>query len=270
MVAASWAAAMVASLGYGVGSVLQSVGAKRTAHVGQVTGVALILVQLPYLLGLAADGLAFAANVVALQRLPLFLVQSILTASVGISAVIAAIRGMRLGPRDWASLGILGTGLVLLALSASSESALGVSETTQWVILASALVPASLGVLGMRLKGRPSAVVLSLSAGLAFTGVAVAARGLSASEVGWALGGSPLLWGIAAHGLLGTVYYALALQRGAVTVVTSVTFMTEMVVPSIIGLLIFGDTVHPGHGLFAGLGFALAIGGTVAVVRFAE
>ncbi len=83
MLVISWVAAVVCCLGHGVGSVLQSVGAERAAHVARVSGMALILVQLPYLLGLAGDGLACAADVVALQRLPLFRVQAVLTASVG-------------------------------------------------------------------------------------------------------------------------------------------------------------------------------------------
>ena len=58
MLALSWVAAFVACLGYGVGSVLQSVGARRTAEVSGLSGVGRILRQLPYLLGLGLDGVA--------------------------------------------------------------------------------------------------------------------------------------------------------------------------------------------------------------------
>jgi len=270
MVAVSWVAAMVACLGYGVGSVLQSVGARRTAHVSGVTGVALILVQLPYMLGLAADALAFVANLVALRELPLFLVQSILTASVGVTAVIAAVRGSRLTWKDWVSLGVLGVGLVLLSIAAQPDNAIRVSEMSGWVILASSLLPVLVGAVALRLADRPSALVLALGSGLAFTGVAVAARGVSADPIGVGMLTDPLLWTIVLQGLIGMVFYALALQRGAVTSVTAITFVVEMVVPSVIGLLLFGDTVDSGLELYAGLGFALAIGGTIALMRFAE
>ena len=66
---------------------------------------------MPYLLGLAADTMAFAGNVLALQRLPLFLVQSIVAGSVGVTAVIASLRGARLSWKDWTSLAVLGTRL---------------------------------------------------------------------------------------------------------------------------------------------------------------
>jgi hypothetical protein len=47
MLALSWVAAFVACLGYGVGSILQSIGARRTADVAGVSGAAMIAVQLP-------------------------------------------------------------------------------------------------------------------------------------------------------------------------------------------------------------------------------
>jgi len=93
VVVLSWLGAIVACLGYGVASVLQSVAAKRAAEVVGLTGLALIIKQVPYLIGLAADGLGFLGNVLALQRLPLFLVQSIVAGSVGVTAVIASLRG---------------------------------------------------------------------------------------------------------------------------------------------------------------------------------
>ncbi len=270
MVALSWAAALVACLGYGVASVLQSVGARRTAHVSGVTGVALILVQAPYLVGLLSDAVAFAANVVALRELPLFLVQSIMTASVGVTAVIASLRGERLGRKDWLSLAVLGSGLVLLCLTADAENAVRVSSLSQWVILASALLPVLVGLTGVRLPDRASSLVLATAAGLAWTGVAVASRGFSADRVSWTLLAEPLVWAIIVQGVVGTIFFALALQRGSVTSVTAVTFVLEMVIPSAIGLWLFGDSVSSGAGPWAVVGFALAIGGTISLTRFAE
>ena len=270
MVALSWAAALVACLGYGVGSVLQSIGARRTAHVAGVTGVALIVLQLPYLLGLACDALAFLANVVALQELPLFLVQSVVTASVGVTAIIASIRGERLSWRNWISLGVLGGGLVLLSLTADAESAVRVSTVSQWIILASACCRSRSAWPDCDCPIDSSALVLASAAGLAWTGVAVASRGIGADRIDLALLGQPLVWTIVVQGVIGAVFFALALQRGPVTSVTAVTFVLEMVIPSAIGLLLFDDSVEHGTGPIALLGFALAIGGTVSLMRFAD
>lgn len=266
MLALSWVAAFVACFGYGVGSVLQSVGARRTAHVAGASGLALIAVQLPYLLGLAADGVAFTANVVALQDLPLFLVQSIMTASVGVTAVVASIRGERLNRWNWLALVVLGSGLVLLCVTANPQSAVRVMPTTQWVILAATLLPVAVGVVGLRLPARPAALVLAAAAGLAWTGVAVSSRGLGAEPLGWGLLATPLLWCIVVQGGVGAVFFALGLQRGSVTAVTAVTFVLEMVIPSALGLWLLGDSVGRGLGGWAVVGFVLAIGGTVALL----
>jgi drug/metabolite transporter (DMT)-like permease len=270
VLAVSWVAAVLACLAYGVGSVLQSVGAKRTAARAGASGIALIWMQLPYMLGLGADGIAFVANVVALQRLPLFLVQSILTASVGVTAIIAFLRGAPMRWRDWTSLGVLGLGLVLLSLTAAADNAVPVSAAAQWVIFAGSALPALLGLVGLRLPGRRSPLLLAFAAGLAWTGVAVASRGVSASGLSWALVGDPLLWTIVVDGVVGMAFFAVALQRGAVTSVTAVTFVVEMVVPSLIGVIVFGDRVDPGTAPLAVFGFLLAVGGTVSLTRFAE
>lgn len=270
MLALSWVAAILACLGYGVGSVLQAVGARRTAHVAGLSSLALILVQLPYLFGLVGDGLAFLANIVALQQLPLFLVQSIVTASVGVTAVIAHFRGERLRWPSWLSLAVLGGGLVIMVLTANPAGAVSISILAQWIILASVVVPVTLGLIGLRLSKRYSALVLAAAAGLAWTAVALASRGISANQIGLDLLGRPLLWTIVVQGVVGGVFFALALQRGSVTAVTAMTFVLEMIIPSVLGLVLFGDTVEAGTEIFAILGFLMAVGGTVSVMRFAE
>ncbi len=270
MLALSWVAAFVALLGYGVGSVLQSVGARRTAEATGLGGVTRILRQLPYLLGLGLDGVAFLANVVALQRLPLFLVQSVLVGSVGVTAVLAAFRGQRLDRRDWGSLAALAAGLVLLCVTADPKPAVPLVLAGQWLLLAATVLPVVAGLVGLRLHGRVAAAVLAAAAGLSWTGLALASRAFSAEPLAWSALAHPLVWTVVVQGVLGTVFFALALQRGDVTTVTAVTFMLELLVPSLLGLWLFGDGVLPGQAPWAVVGFVLAVGGTVALVRFAE
>ncbi len=270
MLVLSWVAAVVACLGYGSASVLQSVGARRASRATGASGLALILTQGPYLLGLGADAVAFLANVVALQRLPLFLVQTIMSASVGVTALIATLRGTRLGRRDWTLLGVLGVGLVLVSVTATSQSAVAVSSRATWVIFASSLVTALVGLVGLRLRGRTRWVTLAAAAGLGFTGVAIASRGISADTVDWSLLADPLLWTIVIQGALALTWFAFALQVGPVTTITAVTFVIEMVIPGVVGLLLFGDAVRAGFGWLTAIGFALAIVGTVGLARYAE
>src|SRR6476620_759427 len=208
MLLLSWLGAIVACFGYGVASVLQSVAAKRGAEVAGLTGLAMIVKQVPYLLGLAMDGLAFGGNVLALRRLPLFLVQSIVAASVGVTAVIASLRGAHLSRKDWLSLAVLGVGLVFLSVTAVPGTAARISLDRDWLILLLAIVPATVGFIGFRMKGRPSSIVMCCAAGLGFTGVAVGSRGIGADDVSWSLLLNPLLWA-----MLSTARLAWAFSR---------------------------------------------------------
>jgi drug/metabolite transporter (DMT)-like permease len=270
MLALSWLGAIVACLGYGVASVFQSVAAKRAAEVVGVTGLAMIIKQLPYLLGLAMDALAFGGNVLALQRLPLFLVQSIVAASVGVTAVIASLRGAHLSRKDWFSLAVLGLGLIFLSVTAVPGTAERISLTRDWLILLLAIVPAAVGLFGFRMKGRASSIVLCCAAGLGFTGVALAARGIGADDMTAGLLLNPLLWAMAVYGAIGMGFFTVALQRDSVTLVTAVSFVIEVVVPSLLGIMLFGDAIASGRLPLAIAGFLLAIGGTVSLSRFAE
>ena len=213
MLVLSWLGAIVACLGYGVSSVLQSIAAKRAAEVVGLTGILLIIKQVPYLVGLAVDTMAFAGNVLALQRLPLFLVQSIVAGSVGVTAVIASLRGARLSWKDWTSLAVLGVGLVFLSITAVPTAAVRIPLVEDWVILVTAIVPAVIGLIGFRMKGRASTIALSCAAGLGFTGVALASRGIGADEISWSLLLSPLLWAIIVHGAIGSHDLAQAARR---------------------------------------------------------
>ena len=226
---------------------------------------------MPYLAGLALDGVGFLGNVVALRELPLFLVESIVAASVGVTAIIAALRGEKLGGKDWGALGVLGLGLVLLGLSAAAESATATGSAVTIAILVAARGPA--GPRRRRLHGSRDAARSSccaVAAGLGFSGVAVAARAMGSDAIDLGLLANPLLYAIVVYGVLAVGFFGVALQRGKVTVVAAITFVIEVVVPSALGLLVFGDSIIPGREVLAAAGFVLAIGGTIALSRFAE
>ena len=72
------------------------------------------------------------------------------------------------------------------------------------------------------------------------------------------------------NGILGTALFAMALQRGRVTLVAGVTFTTETVLPAIVGLTVLGDRVREGYALVAAAGFLIAVGGAIALARFTE
>ncbi len=265
--------AVVASVCYGSASVLQSVSAKKSAagHGLDPRVLARMFGQLPYLIGLALDGIGFVAAIVALQlHQPLFVVQAIVAGSVGVTAGIAAFLGTRLGRPEWLGLAALGAGLILLAASAGIEKNEAIGTGWYWVMLASAVPVALLGAAGLRMTGSAAAIVLGTAAGLGFAITAIAARALQVPNPWWKLVASPATWAIAVGGILGMLLFAVALQRFAVTTVTALVLMAETVVPAVIGLVFLGDTIRAGFGAVAAAGLLLALAGAGLLAKFAE
>lgn len=210
--------------------------------------------------------MAFLGSLVAAQQLPLFLVQTIMTASVAVTALLAALGGGRLSGRQWAAIAGLMVGIGLLSAAARTGRATDPSAGFGWIVLASCLLPTVLGAIGSRLRGGASWVTLALAAGLGFGIVAVAARGLSAIRIDWALLAQPLAWALVVGGITAMTSFAASLQRGPVTSVTAVSFAVELIGPAVVGLAVLGDSVADGWGTAAVIGFLMVVSGAAGLV----
>ena len=162
--------AILASLGSGIGSAVEAFGVRRAAASGERTGdLGPLLHQPIYFAGLTVDLLGFVFSVIALQLLPLFLVQAIVAASVGVTAVIVALSGRPLGRPAWIALCASLGGLVLLAVSSEPHDGGTLAVGWQWLLLGMCVPLAGLGAIGLRLTGTWSAVLLALVAAVSFT-----------------------------------------------------------------------------------------------------
>src|SRR6202453_3097845 len=107
-------AAVVAALCYGVASVMQAVAVRAASnrttegpHGGAAAGVdpgllPRMLHQWRFVASVVIDTLGFLAQLVALQRLPLFAVQAIVAANLAVIAVLASVViGVSLSWREW-------------------------------------------------------------------------------------------------------------------------------------------------------------------------
>ena len=113
-------AALCAALCYGVGSVLQAVGARRTMAAVGIDPRLLVRLfgQGTFILGSALDVVGFVLALVALHSLPLYVVQATIASNLAVSAVLAAkVMHAKLATVEWA--GVIGAtlGLSLLGLS---------------------------------------------------------------------------------------------------------------------------------------------------------
>lgn len=262
--------ALGAALGYGVGSVLQAVAARRAPLAkGLDPGLLLRLLRSwRYVLGLGLDGLGFLLTLVAVQSLPLFVVQATVASFLAVTAVLGALfLQMPLSRRDWVGLGVTVLGLALVALSASGEGTASVTRADGWWVLAAAV---ALGVLAVplgRWTGTRGAAALGTVAGLAFGATSVAARMLPGSV---ALLHSPPAYALVVAGAVALLAYSTALQRGSVTAATAPLVVGETVAPALVGLLVLGDRPRHGWEVVAAVGFALAVGGAVSLARHGE
>jgi len=115
-----------------------------------------------------------------------------------------------------------------------------------------------------------AASVLAVAAGLGFTVVAVASRTLVVPPHWWRLFTSPTVLAIVLGGALGMAFFALALQRGTATTVAAISFATETVLPSAIGLLLLGDSPRAGFGAIAIAGFVATVAAAIALAKYAD
>jgi drug/metabolite transporter (DMT)-like permease len=264
--------ALAAACAYGVASVMQSIAAKATSGGdGGVDARLLIRVlgQWRFLLGIGLDLLGFVAQLAALRVLPLFVVQAALAASLAVTAVAARFLGVRLGRREWAAVAVVCLGLALLGLSAHSEGSAPVTTGLRWGLVAAVVVLGAAGMSAGLAPRRFRAPWLGLIAGLSFGVVAISGRIIPSLAPVHLLTESATYTGVVA-GAMAFLFLASALQRGSVTTATAMMVVGETVFPALVGILALGDRTRPGFAPVAVAGFALAIGGALALARFGE
>ncbi|WP_410581117.1 hypothetical protein [Amycolatopsis sp. lyj-108] len=262
--------ALLAAVASGSGSVLESIGVRRAGAYG---GSALDLVHLRrqwvYFVGIGVDLVGFACAAAALQRLPLFLVQSVLAFSVGVTAAISAFMGTRLAAPGWIALGVGAVGLILLGLSAQPGPAKVLPAAWRWVLPAMALVVGSIAWYFRRFDRPWAAQVLGFATGVGFSVVGVSARTLDLPSSGWAILVEPAVWAMILNGLAAAVSFALALQKGGATAVNAIMFTTNTALSSIIGLVFLDDRVRDGFATFTVAGLILAMSGAIVTAHYA-
>jgi drug/metabolite transporter (DMT)-like permease len=262
-----------AAICYGIGSVLQAMGARRThAAEGLDPGLLLRLVRSgPYMIGIALDCVGFGLSIVALRTLPLFVVQAVVASSLAVTAVLGAvILHMKLGSRDIVGLVVVVVGLTLLALSAAEGHPGEIPSALNWGLLIASVLLGVVAIPLARLSGAAGAAALGAVGGLGFGAVAVCARVLPGSWNPGVLLTDPATYALGVSALVGALAYSTALQRGTVTQATAPLVVGETIVPAAIGLFLLGDVPRPGWGWVAVVGFLLAVAGALSLSRHGE
>ncbi len=260
-----FAAALAAALAFGVASLLQQHGARRSPLRRDI-GVRLLgelLRQPTFVLGGALDVAGFVLTFLALRHLPLFAVEATVSSSIAVTALGCAWRGEKLGRAGRRAVGAVVVGLVLVGAGALPEAAPTISGLGRLSLLCGVPALAAVGfALGRRLEGPLAAPALGGLAGVAFALFGVVARVLPQS--GFIT--DPLAWAAVAYVGLGVLLYGAALQRGPVTAVAAATTAAETILPALAGLAL-ADGARAGFGPVAALGFLITIAATLILVR---
>ena len=281
--------AVAASACYGTGSVLQALGARRSAreeaaraggsaglteHGGpSLASTAKAVVTWEFVLGTVLDFVGFVLGALAARLLPLFLSQTIISANLVITALLSVrLLGLRLRGPEWASIGVLCGALVMLAVAAGPEGEHHAPPSVHRWLLAGTVVLIAGGALLVRRLGRGAAVVAGLLSGLGFGALGIGVRILDGVEPfdPAALVQDPALYAVLVGGLGGMYLHTVALQVGSVNGATAALVVGETVVPGVVGVLWLGDSARAGLGWLAAVGFVLAVVSAVAVAWFGE
>ena len=253
---------------FGIAAVLQALATSRATDV-EVLDPRLLLrlaAQRTFLAALVLNGLGFLLHIVALQSLPLFLVQAVIAGSVAVTALLSVrVFRVRLAGGQWVAVALVVVGLVLLAPTATEGEASAVEPGTPALLLGAVVLVTAVAVAVRRVPGAVGTVLLGLLAGTGFGIVAVCARLLPEIDVG--LLTAPVAYVLVLAGSTAYLVYSAAMQRGSVTTATAAMVITQTVVPAVAGLFL-GDSVRAGLVPLAVVGFVLALAGALGLARF--
>jgi drug/metabolite transporter (DMT)-like permease len=281
-VLASLIAAVVAPLFYGVASAMQAMAVRAASRpAGADAGggafaavdpglVVRMFRQWRFVVSLGLDMLGFVAQLVALNRLPLFAVQAMIAANLAVTAVCASwLIGASLGWREWAAVGGVIAGVGLLGGSAGAEGAARVGETFKLALIVAVAGIGLIGLAAARLPGPARTPLLGATAGLGYGVLAVAARVLNGFDPVHLIK-DPAAYALAAAGIVSFLFYASALERGSVTVAVAAVVLVETIPPAAVGIVLLGDKTRHGLAGLAIAGFILAVICAVQLARFGQ
>ncbi len=236
------------SICYGAATVLEQVAANRQKSIGSLHPLHLVRLtkQSHYLLGIVLDIAGWLLFLLAARNLPLFLALSFVTASLIVSAIFAhKYLGERESGRERSAIIGMMVGLIILGTVAQPSSGHTISQIFR---IALELAPLPIGLAGLALlrtsQRKFSAFGLASLAGLAFGGTGLVARFIRLGQI------TPhfllLSISLVLYGVLGALFMAAALQRESVNKVNGMLYASELVVPSILGILFLGDRARRG------------------------
>ena len=272
--------ALASALAYAVAMVLQQRGAQRTDPARSLRPG--LLVQLAaqslWLVGIAANVVAFGLRALALAHGSLVLVQPLLLTGLFFALVIETrLGGRRLTQNDtWASVGLI-SGLSLFAIAASPTTGHSAATPLAWIAVA-VIVGLPVGVAIAQASARPSGEVraawLAAAAGLLLAALAALTKQATA-QLG-SLGLAVLVhwtpWVAGAVGVAAVVVAQSAFQAAPLRSSLPVLSVVEPLASIAIGALAFHERIDtaPSALVTQMIGLAMLVAGVLVLTTSSE
>ncbi len=253
---------VLAAVLFGVGSVAQAAAVTALDDGAALPWTALLRHRW-FLAGTLAEGAGALCHVVALQSVSMAVAQCAVSASLVVTALTSRVWfGTRLGARGLAAVGVLSVALVGLAAVAGRT---GAATDTVALEIGLVVAVAVIGLAGLAAAVGRRGVVLAVCSGLGFAACSTAVKLVDLARPLAALTSVPALVAAAA-GVLGCLWWTLALRHTSVTTATAIVVVAEVVPPSLLAPLL-GDSVSSWFGLVAPIALGLAATACVVLAR---
>ena len=246
--------ALSSALMFGAGVALQHRAAVAVpSELAARPGLLVRLVRRPlWLGGLVAEVAGFGIQTLALYRGSLVVVQPLITTSLLFTLVfVAMLERTSLAPAEWMAVVAVLTGLgVFLIVAQPGTESRAVADREGWLLVTVAVAVAVIVTAGAALRstGLARAGLFSLAAGVADAFMAVLAKSFAgAFDAG--VGHVFTSWtpyAVVAGGLVAMLLTATAYQAGHATLALPIITVTDPVIGSVIGVLLFGEHLHLG------------------------
>ena len=221
-----------------------------------------------YLISTLLQGVGWVLGLVALRVFPVFLVQSIIAASIILTALTERfITHHPFTKHTYYSIVFVIIGLVLLSISALPSKGMVKSNNVQLVIEIAPIALAIVGAFFLFLKGKSSAIGLSLMGGAGFGGTALIGRIITYPSPIWQIVYDPMLAALLGYAILAQFFYTVALQRASGTMTNSLMIITGTLLPAIIGFSFLNDNIRSGYFLAVVIGALLVVIGSLGVAK---
>lgn len=256
------AAGLVSAVIFGVAAVAQAHGVRRSGtSPDRLASFVRTSVRDPWTWAVLVAYLAgFLLHAVAIWLLPLYLAQATIAMSLPVTAFSSRRLAERLDLDQWASIGLISLGLLLLALGSGEAGEVVTDGLFVAAIWAGVVLLALASLVGGRLGGGG----LGALAGLGYAGSAIAVRGVTTpvdAQIVLAALAVPAL------SLVAFWLYSRGMHGGAVSATSAALIVGQTFVPALLGVAFLGDEVRDGWWWSIALGLACSTLGAVRLTH---